>query len=56
MMHLLKMLRSTSASNDALVKDAAIYEKDAEELSLRGCLDKIQVVSKRKNMLPFVRL
>ena len=40
-----------------MLKDAAIYKKDAEELSLRGFgLNKKQVVSKMKNMLAFVHL
>ena len=33
------------------LKDGAIYEKEAEELSLQGfCRDKKQVVNKIKNM------
>ena len=36
-------------------KDGAIYEKDAEDLSLRGfCRDKKQVVRKIKNMVVFL--
>ena len=39
------------------MKDGAIYERDAEELSLRGfCRDKKQVVGKIKNMLAFLHL
>ena len=38
-------------------KNGAIYEKDAEELSLRGfCRDKKQVASKMKNILQFLHL
>ena len=38
-------------------KDGVIYEKDAEEVSLQGfCRDKKHVVSKTKNLLPFLHL
>ena len=38
-------------------KEGAIYEKDAEQLSLQGfCLDKKHVVSKIKNMLASLHL